>query len=73
MEKRLSAVPYLAGSGYSIADIAAYPWVMAGATVLAPVLGDTLRESPAIDDWLKRVGERPAVKKGMAVLEAGTA
>jgi GST-like protein len=68
MEKRLAAAPYLAGAEYSIADIAAYPWTQAAATMLAPVLGDAFLRSPAINAWLHRVAERPAVSRGMAIL-----
>lgn len=33
-------------------------------------LGETFASSCAVIDWLARVGERPAVQKGMRVLEA---
>ena len=32
-------------------------------------LGEVFAASPAVNDWLSRVGERAAVKKGMRVLE----
>ena len=69
MEKRLAAVRYLGGSDYSIADIAAYPWIVAASGMMAAVLGETFAASPAIRNWLARIGERPAVKQGMTVLE----
>lgn len=61
MDKRLSDVPYLAGE-YSIADMATYPWADAfGYFNLDP------KDWPNVQAWLKRVGERPAVKKATAI------
>ena len=67
MERRLAEAPYLAGADYSIADMATYPWTMAATTFLSDVLSDSLATKPAIARWLKAVGERPAVQRGMAV------
>ncbi len=67
MELRLSAATYLAGDAYSIADIACYPWALAATTYLAPALGEVVKEKPEFQRWLKSVGERPAVRRGMAV------
>ena len=56
--------PYLAGE-YSIGDIMHYPW-------FAPVLGlkaPQLMAHPRAVAWLERIGERPAVQRGMAVPE----
>ncbi|WP_332812739.1 glutathione S-transferase family protein [Sphingomonas sp.] len=69
MEKRLTAVPYLAGQDYSIADIACYPWMTAAASMMKPVLGPTFDKAKSIADWMERVGARPAVQRGMKVLE----
>ena len=59
MEKQLSSRPYLAGE-YSIADIASYPWILRWHDA-----AQTIADFPAINAWLKRVGARPAVQKGM--------
>ena len=67
LERRLDKEPYLAGATYSIADVATYPWMAAAATRMAPVLGEKLAAAPKTQAWLARVGDRPAVKKGMAV------
>ncbi|MET3133781.1 GST-like protein [Oxalobacteraceae bacterium GrIS 1.11] len=67
LDKRLSEAPYLAGADYSIADIAVYPWVIAASTLLAPVLGEKLAGKAALQRWLKTLGERPAVRRGMAL------
>lgn len=66
LEQRLSQADYVAGDDYSIADIALYPWLLAATSYLKPVLGDSLATKPAIQAWLQRVGERPAVQRGMA-------
>lgn len=67
MEKQLAASPYLAGEDYTIADIAAYPWVRAAEERLNGALGAQLEASPALQRWLTLVGERPAVQRGMAL------
>ena len=62
MERRLKDRLYLAGNDYTIADMMSYPWVRA-----VERLGLTLTEFPHLEQWFVRVGERPAVQKGMAV------
>ena len=69
LETRLAKTPYVAGDEYSIADIVSYPWVHEARTRMEAVLGETFAASPATLDWLARLGERPAVAKGMKVLE----
>ena len=61
MDGRLTDAPYLAGA-YSIADIATYPWILAGRR-----LGLDLEAFGNVSRWLEAIGERPAVVKGMAV------
>ena len=53
--------PYLAG-GYSIADIMHYPWLKAALDMRFPAMMD----KPRIPEWLHRIADRPAVKRGMA-------
>lgn len=60
MDRRLADRDYLAG-GYSIADMAAWPWVLPG------LQGQDLAEFPNLAAWMNRVGERPAVKAGRAL------
>lgn len=62
MERRLQDRDYLAGE-YSIADMAAWPWV------LPTLQGQNMDDFPHLAAWLERVGARPAVKKGRALLE----
>ncbi|MFV2070961.1 MAG: glutathione binding-like protein [Pirellulales bacterium] len=62
MNERLGQVTYLAGDGYSIADIATYPWV-----ARFPRHQVDLDDYPDVKRWFDTVGERAAVEKGMAV------
>lgn len=61
MDRRLADAPYLAGD-YSIADVAAYPWVFRH-----DMQGIDLASFPALADWFARVGARPAVTRGMNI------
>jgi GST-like protein len=69
MDRRLTDNAYLAGEAYSIADMAAYPWVVNACegAFLGASLGAVLAEKPAVLRWLSDVGARPAVQRGMAV------
>jgi GSH-dependent disulfide-bond oxidoreductase len=67
LDRQLQTSAYLAGENYTIADIAAYPWTLAGTTFLGAVLGPTIDAMPAVKRWLTAVGEREAVKRGMAI------
>ncbi len=69
LETRLSATAHIGGPDYSIADVATYPWIVEARDVMAEPLAGAFASLPAIKDWLARVGERPAVKTGMRVLE----
>jgi GST-like protein len=62
IDPRLSEAAYLAGD-YSIADIATYPWV-----VNVQREPEQLATRPYLKRWLDAIGERPAVKRGMAVM-----
>ncbi len=69
VERRLTTSAFLGGSTYSIADIAAYPWLQAANTIARDALGERLANKPALGEWMARVGERPAVQAGMKVPE----
>jgi len=62
MDKRLGEVAYLAGSDYSIADIATYPWVARHEHHKVDLAG-----FPNVKRWFDAISARPAVVKGMAV------
>jgi GSH-dependent disulfide-bond oxidoreductase len=62
MNKRLADRPFLAGE-YSIADMAAWPWV-----VPHERQGQKLDEFPNLKRWFEIIRERPQVKKGWSVM-----
>lgn len=63
LDTRLQSVDFLAGD-YSIADIATYPWVRVHEWAGVSVDGLT-----ALQAWMQRMAERPAVQRGLAVPE----
>jgi GST-like protein len=62
LDERLSGRDWIAGE-YSIADIINYPWFHA----IAELRRDVLDGAVAVMAWMKRMGERPAVQRGMAL------
>ena len=60
MNKRLADRPFLAGE-YSIADIAAYPWVVPWERQ-----GQKLEDFPHLARWFGEIRARPAVERGFA-------
>jgi GST-like protein len=62
LDQRLGAVPFLAGGTYSIADIAAFPWV-----AKCHWAEMTLEGWPHLARWFAEIGARPAVIRGMDV------
>jgi GST-like protein len=69
MDRQLAQTEYLAGPDYTIADVATYPWTHAATTFLGEVLAESLKTKPNAHRWLKTVGDRPAVQRGMKVPE----
>jgi GSH-dependent disulfide-bond oxidoreductase len=53
---------YLAAGQYTIADMICYPWSSSWAT-----RDIDIDEFPNVKSWLEEIGERPAVKKAMAL------
>jgi GST-like protein len=64
LQRRLSAVPWLAGDEYSIADIAVWPWVRSNSRKGEKIGADL----PHVRRWYDAVDARPAVQRGIAVL-----
>jgi GST-like protein len=62
LDEHLAEAEYLA-SEYSIADIATYPWTRSPETYGI----DVDRELPNVARWLRAVGSRDAVKRGLEV------
>jgi GSH-dependent disulfide-bond oxidoreductase len=61
MDNRLAKHEYLAGAD-SIADMASYPWIVTRKK------GGEFDEFANLKRWANAIDERPAVKRGMAVL-----
>jgi len=64
LDKRLGEVRYLAGDDYSIADIAVWPW-----TRYPERQGVERDELPNFKRWFDEIAARPAVQRGVKVLE----
>jgi len=64
MNKRLAASRYLGGPAYSIADMAIFPWLRSWKNQ-----GVQLSEFPHLKGWFDEIAARPAVQRGLAVLE----
>jgi GST-like protein len=60
LDRRLAEREFIAGP-YSIADMAAYPWVVPWQRQ-----GQTLSDFPNLQRWFETVAERPAVKRAYA-------
>jgi GSH-dependent disulfide-bond oxidoreductase len=60
LDKRLSAHQFIAGR-YSIADMAAYPWIVPHARQ-----GQKLEDFPHLQRWFQMMRERPAVQRAYA-------
>jgi GSH-dependent disulfide-bond oxidoreductase len=66
LDDQLARTEYMAGE-YSIADIATYPWVVAGFPLIKGAKPDIAGDGANVARWLAALGARPAVKKGMEV------
>lgn len=66
LDKRLGEAAYLGGD-YSVADIITYPWVAPAFELIAAAKPDVVGEGTNVRRWLKAVGERPAVIRGMEI------
>ena len=64
MDKQLAKQKHIAGDEYSIADIAIYPWLRSWKNQ-----GIEWDDYPHLRGWFDEVSARPAVKRGVAVLE----
>lgn len=60
-EQRLATRPYVAGDEYTLADIAAFPWLRNVA-----LLGIDLSTRPHVKAWVDKIEARDAVKRALA-------
>ena len=72
LDKTLAERPFLAGSDYTIADIATWPWYGALAKGLLYEAGKFLDVASYthVQRWTQEIGERPAAKRGILVNRA---
>jgi len=63
LDRRLAEVEWLAGSSFSIADIANFPWLRSWERQ-----GIQLGDFPNVQRWFDVMAARPAVQRGVAVL-----
>ncbi|NVE00752.1 glutathione S-transferase family protein [Massilia sp. BJB1822] len=61
MEAQLQRSAWLAGAQYSIADVATFPWLHS-----YHELGLDIAAWPAVQAWLARIEQRPAVQRALA-------
>jgi GST-like protein len=62
LNKQLERHAYLAANQYTIADMAAWPWVASFANQ-----GIDLADYPAVENWFRSIEQRPAVQRGVAL------
>jgi GST-like protein len=69
LDRRLADNEYLAGSEYTIADIAVWPWYGGLAKGLIYGAGEFLsvQEYKNVQRWTDQIAKRPAVKRGRIV------
>ena len=63
MDRQLARHRYLAGSEYSIADIAVFPWLRSWKNQ-----GIDWNDFPHLKGWFDEIAGRPAVRRGVEVL-----
>jgi GST-like protein len=64
MDRRIERTgAYMAGTDYTVADIAIYPWLRSWQNQ-----GIDWADYPALKDWFDRIDARPAVQRGVQVL-----
>jgi GST-like protein len=64
LDKRLGEAEWLAGSEYSIADIATFPWTRG-----APQRGVDMSALPNVSRWHAALEARPGVQRGLDVMK----
>lgn len=67
LDKRLDSRPFIGGAQYSIADMAAYPWI-----VPYEAQHMDLAEFPHLKRWFDAIGAREATRKAYALGESYT-
>jgi len=63
MDKQLATHKFIAGSQYTVADVAIFPWLRSWQNQ-----GIAWADYPHLKRWFDLVGARPAVQRGVQVL-----
>lgn len=61
---------YITNWGYSIADIAIWPWVLCISKFYEAEKFLSLKKYKNVNTWMELVGKRPTVEKGISVMPA---
>src|SRR5690606_41742729 len=64
LDQRLAATPFLGGQEYTLADIATFPWI-----ARHDWQEIDLADYPHVQRWYVAIGARPAVIRGMTVMQ----
>lgn len=67
MEKQLSQTTYLTGEKFTVADIAAYPWVASEQSYLQRYNIEWREPLPNLAHWARRIADKPSAIKAMGL------
>jgi len=67
LEKRLEGREYLVDAGYTIADMATFPWVICLSKSYGAADYLEIKNFPNVNAWVERCSSRPAAQKGLKV------
>ncbi len=67
LDQQLQQYPWVAGTDYSIADIASFAWLH-----IAKIVNFDFSQFSYLNAWFLRVAERPAVKRGISLPHPAT-
>jgi GST-like protein len=65
VETRLQQAAYLGGGDYSIADMAAWPWLRS-----AKARGIEMEKHPALQRWIDAIAARPAARQALSFIDS---
>ncbi len=65
LDQRLHGRSFIAGDDYTIADMAAYPWI-----VPHEAQGMRLGDFPQLQSWFERIGARAATRRAYAIADS---
>lgn len=66
MEKQLTHSTYLAGETFTVADIAAFPWIASEQSYLQRYKIAWREQRPELARWAKQISEKPSVIKALS-------